>query len=512
MYVNPSAYVYLVLLMWIPITGAAFAAMKPSRAAAFGVVVGIAFLPEWVAFDPPLLPAMDKNAFCMGAVLMGFAIFEPKRLTKAKPFRGVDLWFLFFFIGTWFTIKTNPDSYQYGGGLHWNGVDHFPIKYLPPLRLKDGVSMIIADLVDFYLPFFLGRVMLQKREDIEELLRMMCLVGCIYAPMMLFESVMAPTFHMKLYGYHSHSLAHAIRGSGFKPYCFLRGGLAVAMFEFMCIMACIACMRNKIRMYLGVPRIFALGTMVFALALSRNVAVLVYLAATMPLALLFSYGSLLRVSMLLCALFVSFPYLRANDIFPTEKILEIAMKVGEERHRSLAGRFHDEDILLEKAQDRPWFGWGPYARNRTFDEETGAFSAISDGEWVIYLGVRGYFGAVTWFAILTAPVVIAWKGVKKIASKPDRLLVGVIALGVATHAVDMLPNSAFNRLLFFFAGSLVGIVRTLQQPQAPRRTSMPRVALHPGAPGALPPGHPQAHPQAHPHGYPPGYPPDPHRR
>jgi O-antigen ligase len=111
------------------------------------------------------------------------------------------------------------------------------------------------------------------------------------------------------------------------------------------------------------------------------------------------------------------------------------------------------------------------------------YSSITDGEWIIYIGTRGFFGVVSWFAILAVPVVKAWRGVKKIMTKEAKLLVAILAVGVATHAVDMLPNSAFNGLLFFFAGNLVGAVRALQgnggAPASPGALAVPAGVIGP---------------------------------
>jgi hypothetical protein len=44
----------------------------------------------------------------------------------------------------------------------------------------------------------------------------------------------------------------------------------------------------------------------------------------------------------------------------------------------------------------------------------------------------------------------------------------VLALTLAAHAVDLLPNSAFNRLVYILAGAVAGLASGLVQAAGPR--------------------------------------------
>lgn len=501
------AYVYLALLLTAPGTAVVFTQTQPVKAALIVILGGTMFLPELAAFDPPLLPAMDKSGIALGCALMGMLAMDAKRVFAAKPLRGVDLWFIFFVIGAVGTARTNFDTFSYGGGLHWNEVDHFPTVVLPPLRTYDALSMTIADGIGFWLPFFMGRVLVSNREDLRLFIKLVAFAGVIYVPLMVFEMIASPQLHKWTYGYHPSSFAHAVRGSGFKPMVYLKGGLAVAMFQYVALVCAAACYRSKTKLPMGITPGMAVGLIAMALLFSRSVGVLFYIAGTLPLMMMFSSGMQLRAAMVLVTVFMSFPYTRANDIFPADKLLETADKISHDRYLSLKVRFDNEDMLLERGMERPMYGWGAFGRNRVYDPWTGRDISITDGEWVTHLGSRGSVWIIGWFGILVWPVMMAWRAVKKVTDGHEKVILGILALGLAIHGVDMLPNSSFNKMLYFLAGAVVGAVRTLSKPPTAEEAGYAHGgrAVAAGAPlpvgAAMPPGYPPGHP-----GYPPGYP------
>ncbi|MEM6992301.1 MAG: hypothetical protein AAF721_17450, partial [Myxococcota bacterium] len=197
-------------------------------------------------------------------------------------------------------------------------------------------------------------------------------------------------------------------------------------------------------------------------------------------------------------------------------------------------RFDNEDVLLERAMERPTWGWGSFGRNRIYDPWTGRDESVTDGEWVTHLGSRGTVMAIGWFGILVWPVLMAWRTAKKVMAPHDKLALGILGLALAIHALDMLPNSSFNSMLYFFAGVVVGAVRVTRTPAAPTAPvpvaparvaplAAPVVNLghpsgahlgsagphhssqhgpHSAPPSGAHPGH-QGHPSGHPSGHPP---------
>jgi hypothetical protein len=461
---EPSPYVYAILFLWVPISAMIFASTNPVRAVVYTVVFGTLFLPERAAVDPPILPPIDKNGLTMLCALVGLVMTSPRRVFDAKPFRGWDIPVLLMIATHVGTVQTNGDTFIYGGQPDWNG-EPFPITVLPALPSTYVLPMTMSDLVNLWAPYFLARATFRSREDVGELLRALSVGALIYVPLMAIEMVMSPQLHRWVYGYHASNFAHAVRGSGFKPNVFLMGGLAVALFGYVSVTAATTLHRTRLRAG-PIPAIAAVGAMTMALVFSRNTAVLVYLAATLPLALFARARTQARVAFVLVALFASFPYLRVTDRVPTEDLVALSARYDDERAQSLKFRFDNEDILLEKALERPWFGWGGHSRNRVFDEVTGKDISITDGEWIIHMGYRGGLGTAGWVLLFLMPIVAAVRTIKRTPLELDRLLLGGLALAVAVHAIDLLPNAAFNSIPYLLAGALAGLVSGLRQARA----------------------------------------------
>ena len=116
----------------------------------------------------------------------------------------------------------------------------------------------------------------------------------------------------------------------------------------------------------------------------------------------------------------------------------------------------NEDKLLERALERPMFGWGGYSRNRVLDE-AGRDETVTDGEWIILFGIYGVIGFCGQFGLFVLPTLIAARNMKRIHSARDRSLVAGIALMNALFAADLLPNSSGVFPHFFVAGILHGV-------------------------------------------------------
>jgi hypothetical protein len=119
-----------------------------------------------------------------------------------------------------------------------------------------------------------------------------------------------------------------------------------------------------------------------------------------------------------------------------------------------------EDSLLAHARERIWFGWGN-GRNRVFNE-TGENVSITDGYWIIILGIAGAVGFVVVFGALVWPVVWARRRLLVRGDQTDNTLLAGLALIVAWNAVDMIPNGLWSVTPFFLAGVLTRRLRELQ--------------------------------------------------
>jgi hypothetical protein len=460
---------YLVLALWVPIAAAAFAVTRPEKAALIVILGGILMLPERAAFDLPALPPMDKNGLAFFCAFVGMLLFARRKVFAARPLRGIDLFFIVIALANVGTALTNGDPLMYGGGVDYDGVTPLQPIVLPGTRAYDILSMTVRDVIAIYMPFLVGRALFRDRDAAKLLLQATVVGGLVYVPLMLIEMRLSPQLHNWIYGYYATFFGHAVRGSGFKPTVFMAGGLAVAIYCFMAVMS--AAILQRTRNTIGpVPAIVALGLLWLTLLGSRNMGANIFAVVCVPLVLLPTKRLPVRVATALVVLVVVFPTLRATQTFPTEDIVRQAGKYNHERAESLNFRFTNEDILLEKAQERIWFGWGGFGRNRVFDER-GKDISVTDGEWIIRLGSRGIFGYAGSFGLLLVPVLMARRRMRTTDDVTARQMMGGLCLLVAANAVDLLPNGLFNNLPFFYAGALAGLASTSTRPTA---RSIPR--------------------------------------
>jgi O-antigen ligase len=133
--------------------------------------------------------------------------------------------------------------------------------------------------------------------------------------------------------------------------------------------------------------------------------------------------------------------------------------VGHERAASLQTRLSNEDILAEKALQKPLFGWGRWGRNRVYDENGNDIS-ITDGLWVLALGQAGLVG----LASLTAVFLVPALNVRRVVGKrgwrePMFAAPIVLALLLVLYMMDNLLNAMVNPIFTLIAGGLTGLRR-----------------------------------------------------
>lgn len=170
---------------------------------------------------------------------------------------------------------------------------------------------------------------------------------------------------------------------------------------------------------------------------------------------------------------MAYPVLRARDYIPTDFLLELTRNVSDDRAGSLGVRFEQEQLLLARASERFWFGWGRFGRSRIYNEY-GGDDTLSDGYWIVAMGQFGFVGFLAEFCLLALPVLKAAGTLKLPASKRDRLFLSALALILAINVFDLLPNASIRPWTWLIAGALLGRaeqVKTLASKRLPSRTS-----------------------------------------
>ena len=436
----PNFLADVALLLWIPIGLAVFAVARPPVAAAIVIVGASLLLPAGYSFDFPGLPAIDRELIASLSALVGCLVFAPQRLRNRSPGQGVELLGVLLVLGAFGTMLTNRD----------------PIGSAPGLTYHDALSTSIRQVLRFWLPFFIGRALFRAPSELGSLLVVLTVAALLYSLPILWEMRMSPNLHLLVYGYAPANFFQQMRGGGYRPMVFVGHGLALAMFVLSATIAAIGLARMR-TLVLGFRASAAAVYLSVILFLCHSAAALVYGVVVGPLLYLGRLAVQARIILIVAAIVLSYPLLRALDWFPTTTLVEAARLFSEDRAESLDFRFVNEDALLEKARERLLFGWGGWGRS--LPAETSMGRPVTDGFWIITFGQDGAVGFLASFGLLLAPAILAALRFPQKRPSPDALAVAATSWIVLLDAVDLLPNAFLMARATFIAGALAGAMQ-----------------------------------------------------
>ena len=443
----PNGLAYLMLAVWPLVTLAMFARWPIRRALVWSLLGAYLILPPPpAAFDFPLMPPLSKEslpsvatfAICLWYARKAGA--QVSLLPEGWLARGLVVIFVLVPVAT---VLGNPEPVFYGQiGL-------------PGLGLKDMVAQVILQFV-LLIPFLLARAHLGTPEGLRELVFAIALGGLIYSVPMLIEVRLSPQINTWVYGYFQHSFEQMIRQGGFRPIVFLYHGLWAAFYTVMAFTCALALAReaDERRRVLWLGAALYLGVV---LVLCKSLGSLLFGAALAPMALLLPTHLQLRIAAAIALVAIAYPVLKGAGAIPVEWLLEQAERVSPERAGSLKFRFDNEDILMERALEKPLFGWGSWGRNHILDPVSGVIQTVTDGRWIILIGVFGWVGYLAEFGLIALPVLMLWWYGRHLPQAGWVRLVGPVALILAVNLVDMIPNATLTPLTWLFAGAVLGL-------------------------------------------------------
>ena len=444
----------LALLAWVPFTYWLLQNHPVPKAATYALMGAALFLPNQVAFDLPLIPPLDKESL-PPLVFLVFALFlSPAAVRRAKLGTGPELLFLLVLIGSIGTWYFNRNAIYISGWLQSH--------VLPGMGPRDTLFIVNSNLLRFILPFCAARVAVQSLADFRSVMRTIVILGLVYAIFVLIEVRMSPQIHAWVYGYPgpTQNFSQAMRWGGYRPSVFFPHGLGLAMFLLAVLLLLAGLYKAKKRLFGMSVRWFFFGYCVI-LVLEKSTGAIAYAALFLPV-LLFAPVMLQRWSIIaVAALGLAYPVL--IDVLPRHELVDAITAYSPERASSLAFRFDNEDILVERANKKFWVGWGSFGRNRVFDPDTGLDVAVTDGEWIIRFGTQGMFGMATVFLLLIVPVTQLMRQLKRHRLGREQHLMLGAAMYIALASADLILNGLLSYYIpFFFAGSVAGLARHLR--------------------------------------------------
>jgi hypothetical protein len=440
-----NALVPAALIGWVPFVSWIFSKVPPRQGAAIAFVLSLMFLP--VASIPISgLPDYTKvTATCAGIVLAAWR-YDNNRVLTFRP-GLVDIPMLLWCASPFFASVVNG------------------------LGAYDGASNMLDMLFVWGLPYFVGRLYFSDAKGLSVISTVVFVGGLIYIPFCFEEMIMSPQLHRLTYGFHQHSILQSMRGGGFRPMVYMEHGLMVAMFMVSGSMMGVW-LRYAGLMPTTVAQVPFVGTYLkkipFWVLLSAQLVTTVLMKSTGAFAL-FAIGlgvlffsnrfKTTALVWILLAIPPAYMVTRSTGWWTGENLSSmVAEKFSEERGQSLQFRFDNETILIDKALQGSFFGWGGWGRSRVYDED-GRDISVTDGLWIITLGTKGIFGLVMLTVVILLPVLLLlYRSVPAQWSSREYAPLAAMCVLLELYMIDNLLNGMINPIFMLFNGGICGLL------------------------------------------------------
>ncbi len=445
----PIAYpiAYFMLAVWPVVAWFFFTRLDPARALIWTILGAYMLLPPVIAINLPMVPDFDKYSIPNLAAAVAVVFLLKDRISLWPSQRIAQGLIVLYVLSPFATVLRNGD------------VIVFELASIQAMRLYDSFAVVANQFITL-LPFFLARKYLSTPQGMQMLVVALVLAGVIYSVPMLIEARLSPQLNLMLYGFFQHDFSQAIRFGGFRPFVFMPHGLWVAFFAMMCLVSAATLFRvgpADVRPRCVVVTLYLAVVLLFC----RSAGPVVYALLLVPVVLIVPRRLQVLLALGMVAVVITYPLLRGLQLIPLDQMVDLASGLNDERGRSLAFRFENEELLLNRAQERPWFGWGGYGRNMLHDAVTGRINVIADGGWIITLGTFGWAGYVTEFGLLALPVFLIAREGMAMTGRDLSPFACTITLLLAANLVDMLPNDTLIPFTWLLAGAVLGHAESL---------------------------------------------------
>jgi len=431
------------LVGWIPAVVALFALLPPRRAVIVSFLFAWLFLPMG-GYVIEGLPDYTKMSATTAGIFLGVLLFDTNRLLSFRP-RLLDLPMIVWCMCPFATSISND------------------------LGLYDGLSSTFTQVVVWGLPYLIGRLYFSSLPALRELAIGIFIGGLIYVPLCLLR-------------------ANLVRFGGWRPQVFMQDGLMLSLWMGAATLTgfwlwLTGSLKQIRRINVGIP----LGILMITTVLTRSAGALGLLLLALGALLAVKYTRSAIPLLIVIAITPVYMTLRAKGTWDTQGAVELAEDLlGPRRAHSLWARFDQENVLNERALERPLLGWGGWNRRIVYTESGEmATRGYGDGFWVITLGTYGLLGLSAFAAAMLLPPLIF------LLRTPRQLLITAAAAPIiaivtllSIYMIDNLLNAMTNPIYTLAAGGLTSIVAALRARmpvRVVRRQAAPRpfVAIDP---------------------------------
>lgn len=439
----PNILAYAVLLMWPLVMIGLFKKLTPDRALIWSFLGAFMLLPTGAYIDLPAIPSLDKFSIpsLVGLLLCVTMLKQRIRLLPSSTLASILM--IFFVFSPFATLISNRAPIIFGE------------VFIPGMSMRDAISTSIGNAITL-IPFILAFNLLSTHAARINFLSAHLIGALIYSIPMLLEVRLSPQLSYWIYGFYGsgeEGFGQQMRFGGFRPMVFMGHGLLTAFFTLIALLSTAVLWRvssSKTRTLYAIAVVYLL----IILALCKTIGVMVLAALFLPI-ILFASRKMQSWAIMVCTVFVlSYPILRSADYVPTDTIVSFAALVHEDRAQSIQFRFDNETVLLDHAAERALFGWGSWGRNLVYDAMTGRPITITDGEWIIVIGMMGWAGYISVFGLLTLPLLRLWWRRRQPASDEQAVIYGTSLL-LAVNLLELLPNSSITTMTWLLTGLLL---------------------------------------------------------
>jgi hypothetical protein len=452
----------LALFGFVPLVLYLFNRFPAQRAVVVSFVAGFLFLPQpglvgKFALVSGIPPYEKASALCY-AVLLATILFDSKRLSSFQP-GWIDLPMLIWCL--------SPIAAQVSNDL-------------------SPISPTTGQIMTWGVPYFLGRIYFNDLAGLRQLAIGIFAGGMVYIPLCLLEMRIAPTLHLRVYGYHARlDFSQTMRYGGYRPTVFLEHGLWVGMWMMAATLLGIVLWRTGvIKKLWNYPMNWLVPVLFITMILVKSTGAYLYLVIALGIWFTSRWLRTPLPMLLLCVAISIFLYLGATgELYKIPQVnafLVASETSNNDRSQSVAFRIGNEKLLSAKARLKMTFGWGDSGGNRIYDE-FGHDISVTDSLWIIAFGQQGVVGLTSFTIAMVLPSLgfvflryppSTWSN-RKVAPA-----VG-LALILVLYMLDSVLNAMTCPVFMLANGGLAGLV--MKEPETIKansdRAALPRRAL-----------------------------------